>query len=151
VVDLISETGSDTSRDFRDPAFRISAENPECKQAIAEFVLNARALLTYWHTRCCLYRWEAEPPGNKLVSRVRLRFAEGLFVKTLRSIRDFFTGLLGRVGVSSGEERGPKPGEGAVIHHSSGEADFDGFPGDVPPPIKDAERDLPYPTKRTAD
>ena len=72
-------------------------------------------------------------------------------MKTLGSIGDFVTRFLGRIGVSSGEERGPKPGQGAVIHHSSGEADFDGFPGDVPPPVKDAERDQPYPPKRSAD
>jgi hypothetical protein len=47
-----------------------------------------------------------------------------------------------RNGRSSGDERGPEPGDGAVIHHSSGETDFDGLPGDVPPPIKDADRDL---------
>ena len=51
----------------------------------------------------------------------------------------------------SGDERGPHPGDGAVIHHSSGEADFDGFPGNVPPPIKDAEPDLPYSRKKSAD
>jgi hypothetical protein len=54
-------------------------------------------------------------------------------------------------GRSSGKERGPEPGDGAVIHHSSGEADFDGLPGNVLPPIKDAERDQPYPPKRSAD
>jgi hypothetical protein len=29
---------------------------------------------------------------------------------------------------------GPKPGKGAVVHHSSREADFDGPPGDELPP-----------------
>ena len=72
-------------------------------------------------------------------------------MKTFSSIGDFFTRMLGRVGRSSGGERGPEPGDGAVIHHSSGEADFDGLPGDVLPPIKDAERDQPYPSKRSAD
>lgn len=61
------------------------------------------------------------------------------------------TRILGRLGHSSGGERGPNPGEGAVIHHSSGEADFDGSPGNVPPPNKDANRDLPYPPKKSAD
>jgi uncharacterized membrane protein YuzA (DUF378 family) len=61
------------------------------------------------------------------------------------------TGTLDRTGRSSGDERGPEPGDGAVIHHSSGEADFDGLPGNVPPPIKAAERDLPYPHKKAAD
>ena len=76
---------------------------------------------------------------------------EGFIMKPFHSIGDFLTRILGRVEGSSGEERGPAPGDGAVIHHSSGEADFDGLPGDVLPPIKDAERDQPYPPKRSAD
>ena len=72
-------------------------------------------------------------------------------MKPFHSIADFLTRLLGRIGVSSREERGPEPGDGAVIHHSSGEADFDGLPGDELPPIKDADRDQPYPPKRSAD
>lgn len=63
---------------------------------------------------------------------------------------DFLTRILGRLGDSSGEERGPKPGDGAVIHHSSGEADFDGSPENVSP-IKDTKRDLPYPPHKSAD
>jgi len=74
-----------------------------------------------------------------------------IIVKTFRSIGDFLTRLLGRLGRSSGQDRGPEPGEGAVMHHSSGEADFDGLTGNVPPPVKDANRDLPYPPKRSAD
>ena len=76
---------------------------------------------------------------------------EGIIVKTFRSIGDFLTRILGGFGSSSGGERGPEPGDGAVIHHSSGEADFDGLSGDVLPPIKDANRDLPYPPKRSGD
>ena len=72
-------------------------------------------------------------------------------MKPFHSIADFLTRLLGWIGVSSGEERGPEPGDGAVIHHSSGEADFDGLPGDELPPIKDADRDQPYAPKRSAD
>jgi hypothetical protein len=68
-----------------------------------------------------------------------------------QSIGDFFTRIFGWGGHSSGDERGPRPGDGAVIHHSSGEADFDGLSGDVPPPIKDANHDLPYPRKKSAD
>jgi uncharacterized membrane protein YuzA (DUF378 family) len=67
---------------------------------------------------------------------------------------DFLTRILGRLGDSSGDERGPKPGDGAVIHHSSGEADFDGSPGNVPPSIKDTNdtnRDLPFPPHKSAD
>lgn len=67
------------------------------------------------------------------------------------SIWDSLTRIFGGVGRSSGKERGPKSGDGAVIHHSSGEADFDGSSGDVPPPVKDANRDLPYPPKKSAD
>ena len=72
-------------------------------------------------------------------------------MKPFHAVGDFLTRLFGWVEGSSGEERGPVPGDGAVIHHSSGEADFDGLPGDVPPPIKDADRDQPYPPKRSAD
>jgi hypothetical protein len=70
---------------------------------------------------------------------------------TFQSIGDFFTRIFGWGGRSSGEERGPQPGDGAVIHHSSGEADFDGSSGDVLPEVKDANRDLPYPPKKSAD
>jgi hypothetical protein len=59
------------------------------------------------------------------------------------------TRFLGRLGISSGDERGPKPGDGAVIHDSSGEADFDGSSGRVPP--EDAHRDVPYPPKKSTD
>lgn len=31
---------------------------------------------------------------------------------------------------SEGTQTGPQPGKGAVLHHCSGEADFDGLPGD---------------------
>jgi hypothetical protein len=75
----------------------------------------------------------------------------GMIMATFRSIGSFFTRLFGWGGRISGDERGPRPGDGAVIHHSSGEADFDGLPGNVPPPVKDANRDLPYPRKRSAD
>jgi uncharacterized membrane protein YuzA (DUF378 family) len=66
-------------------------------------------------------------------------------------LNDVLTRTLGRVGHSSGETRGPRPGEGAVIHHSSGEADFDGTPGEAQSVIKDVNRDLPYPEKKSAD
>jgi uncharacterized membrane protein YuzA (DUF378 family) len=58
---------------------------------------------------------------------------------------------LGRLGQSSGADRGPAAGDGAVIHHSSGEADFDGRSGDLLPPVKNAERSQPYPRDRSAD
>ncbi len=74
-----------------------------------------------------------------------------IIVKTFSSIGDFFTRIFGWGGRSSGPKRGPKAGDGAVVHHSSGEADFDGLSGDVPPPVKDADRDLPYPAKKSAD
>ena len=75
----------------------------------------------------------------------------GFTMATFQSIGDFFTRIFGWGGRSWGGERGPQPGDGAVVHHSSGEADFDGLSGDVPPPIKDANRDLPYPPKKSAD
>ena len=34
------------------------------------------------------------------------------------------------MGQSEGSPTGPRPGNGAVIYHCSGEADFDGLPGD---------------------
>ncbi len=55
------------------------------------------------------------------------------------------------LGRSEGDERGPEPGQGAVIHESSGEADFDGLPGDVLPPKKDVVKDQPYPPEKAAD
>jgi hypothetical protein len=64
--------------------------------------------------------------------------------------QDRLTRILGRMGRSSGEEEGPEPGDGAVIHNSSGEADFDGSPGDVPPRIKESGRDQAFPPKRAA-
>lgn len=59
------------------------------------------------------------------------------------------------MGRDEGEERGPEPGKGAVIHHSSGENDFDGLPGDVLPPKKSelkpekiaGKKDQPVPPK----
>ena len=75
----------------------------------------------------------------------------GITMATFQSIGDFFTRIFGWGGRSWGGERGPQPGDGAVVHHSSGEADFDGLSGDVPPPIKDPNRDLPYPPKKSTD
>jgi hypothetical protein len=72
-------------------------------------------------------------------------------MNSFQSLRNLLTGILARLGHSSGEERGPPPGEGAVIHHSSGEADFDGLGGDELPPVKDPEHDQPYPPKQSAD
>jgi len=37
------------------------------------------------------------------------------------------------VGLDEGKETGPRPGMGAVLYHSSGEADFDGLPGNELP------------------
>ena len=66
--------------------------------------------------------------------------------------RKFPDAFLGRFGRSEGAERGPDPGDGAVIHDSSGETDFDGLPGNVPPPVEgDRDRERPYPQKRSAD
>jgi hypothetical protein len=46
-----------------------------------------------------------------------------------RSVGNFLTQFLAIFGRSEGGERGPDPGDGAVIHESSGEADFDGYLG----------------------
>jgi hypothetical protein len=52
-------------------------------------------------------------------------------------------------------ELGPKPGKGAVVHHCSGEADFDGLPGNELPPREAVKRklneDAPAPPERSAD
>lgn len=64
----------------------------------------------------------------------------------------FLTRFLGLFGRSEEGERGPDAGDGAVIHDFSGEADFDGLPGNVLPPVKDdPDREQPYPRKRSAD
>lgn len=59
------------------------------------------------------------------------------------------------LGRSEGDKRGPKPGDGAVVHHSNGEADFDGLPGDSLPPRETVKRklseDAPAPPKKSAD
>ena len=58
-------------------------------------------------------------------------------------------------GRAEGRQVGPKPGKGAVLHHSSGEADFDGLPGDELPPREAVKRklkeDAPAPPDRSVD
>lgn len=46
------------------------------------------------------------------------------------------------MGSEEGGHLGPQPGKGAVIHHSSGEADFDGLPGDELPSREAVKRKL---------
>lgn len=46
------------------------------------------------------------------------------------------------MGQDEGLQVGPKPGNGAVVHHSSGEADFDGLPGDELPSREAVKRKL---------
>jgi hypothetical protein len=46
---------------------------------------------------------------------------------------------------SEGDNLGPDPGKGAVIHSSMGEADFDALPGGALPPKKDVQKDQPFP------
>ena len=46
------------------------------------------------------------------------------------------------MGRDEGAHPGPRPGNGAVIHHVSGEADFDGLPGDVLPSREAVKRKL---------
>ena len=59
------------------------------------------------------------------------------------------------LGRDEGTKLGPEPGKGAVIHESSGEADFDGLPGDELPPREAVTRkladDAPAPPARSAD
>ena len=59
------------------------------------------------------------------------------------------------MGRDEGRELGPEPGKGAVVHHSTGEADFDGLPGDELPPPEAVRRklgeDAPAPPRRRTD
>ena len=59
------------------------------------------------------------------------------------------------MGRAEGRQTGPRPGKGAVLHHSSGEADFDGLPGDELPSRESVKRklneDAPAPPERFAD
>lgn len=55
------------------------------------------------------------------------------------------------MGRDEGPERGPRSGDGATMHHQSGEMDFDGTPGDELPPRKQPDVDLPYPPERAED
>jgi hypothetical protein len=59
------------------------------------------------------------------------------------------------MGRDEGDELGPEPGKGAVVHSSSGEADFDGLPGDVLPSREAVKnklgQDQPAPPEKSAD
>ena len=66
-------------------------------------------------------------------------------------IIDELLGLEDDMGRDEGAEPGPKAGEGAVVHHLSGESDFDGLPGDELPARKDPEKAKPFPQERAAD
>lgn len=58
------------------------------------------------------------------------------------------------LGRAEGRPLGPRPGKGAVIHQLSGEADFDGLPGNELPPREAVKRklveDAPAPPERPA-
>ena len=72
-------------------------------------------------------------------------------MKLFHSVGDFLTCFLGLFGRSGEDERGPNSGDGADIHESSGEADFDGLPGNVLPPVNDnPDHKQPYSRKRSA-
>lgn len=45
------------------------------------------------------------------------------------------------MGRDEGDELGPEPGKGAVVHQLNGEDDFDGLPGDKLPPKKKRQGD----------
>lgn len=59
------------------------------------------------------------------------------------------------LGKAEGNALGPKPGRGAVLHQLSGEADFDGLPGDELPPREAVKRklteDAPAPPEKSAE
>jgi hypothetical protein len=65
----------------------------------------------------------------------------------LNKLRNFFHDLR----ADDGEQRGPAPGEGAVVHDSSGNADFDGLPGDELPARKTQPEKSLFPRERAAD
>jgi len=46
------------------------------------------------------------------------------------------------IGRAEGGELGPRPGMGAMLYHFSGEADFDGLPGDELPTREAVRRKL---------
>jgi hypothetical protein len=46
------------------------------------------------------------------------------------------------MGRAEGRQPGPKPGNGSVLYHSTGEADFDGLSGDELPPREAVKRKL---------
>jgi hypothetical protein len=59
------------------------------------------------------------------------------------------------IGRAEGKQSGPRPGNGAVLHHSPGEADFDGLPGDELPQREAVKRklkeDAAAPSEMSAD
>ena len=59
------------------------------------------------------------------------------------------------MGRAEGKQLGPRPGNGADVHHSPGEADFDGLPGDELPPREAVKRklkeDAAAPSEMSAD
>ena len=64
--------------------------------------------------------------SNLVIAQISLKRPQirGSFMKLFRFRGNFLTRFLGLFGRSEGGERGPGPGDGAVIHDSSGEADF---------------------------
>jgi hypothetical protein len=59
------------------------------------------------------------------------------------------------LGRAEGDDLGPEPGKGRVVHQSSGEADFAGLPGDALPTREAVRRkldeDAPAPPERSGD
>ena len=119
-------------------------------QSIALALVSAAILVGLWQGDGLAALFGDETPVLVRIAYVLIGVAVVIAIIAIFN-NNFLTRILGRLGISSGDERGPKAGDGAVIHHSSGEADFDGSSGNVPPRSKDVDRDLPYPQKKSAD
>jgi uncharacterized membrane protein YuzA (DUF378 family) len=118
--------------------------------AVTVLVLFGAILCGFWPTDVLAASFDEQTPTAQRIVYVLIGVVAVICIALIFN-NNLLTRILGRVGHSSGDRRGPKPGEGAVIHHSSGEADFDGTPGDAAPTLKDINSDLPYPEKKSAD
>jgi uncharacterized membrane protein YuzA (DUF378 family) len=111
--------------------------------AITVLVFVGAVLSGFWPTDILAATSDEQTPTAQRIVYVLIGIAAVICIAVIFN-NDLLTRILGRIGHSSGDRRGPKAGEGAVIHHSSGEADFYGAPGDASPTMKDTNKDLPY-------